>query len=194
MGDDRELDPEHWVERHGDYLFRFALLRVREADRAADLVQETFVEALRARGSFTGRSSERTWLVAILKHKVIDRIRKHARETARSGGDAGEMDDSGDFTPAGHWTKWPAAWPKDPAAALERREFWEALHRCLSSLPAQLAEPFVLRELDGLSGEEICKLLDITPTNLWVRLHRARLALRRCLEDGWAGDGPRSRS
>src|SRR5437879_5218028 len=104
MGDDCEIDPERWVERHGDYLFRFALLRVREPDRAADLVQETFVEALRSRGSFTGRSSERTWLVAILKHKVIDRIRKQAREPARSGGDAAEVAESGDFTPAGHWT------------------------------------------------------------------------------------------
>ncbi len=191
MGEDRSIEPEHWVERHGDYLFRFALLRLREPDLAADLVQEAFVEALRARGSFSGRSTERTWLTAILKHKIIDRLRKAAREVSNVGAEALGESAPPDFDRRGLWRNSPRAWPAGPGDALERREFWEALHRCLAGLPRAWAEPFILRELDGLDGEEIGKLLGITPTNLWVRLHRARLALRRCLEAGWSDADPR---
>jgi RNA polymerase sigma-70 factor (ECF subfamily) len=180
-------DPERWVDQHGDALYRYALLRLRDADRAADLVQETFAEALRAQATFSGRSSERTWLVAILKHKLIDHLRRTIR--GRGAGDAEEAAKAADdsFDERGFWRRGPARWGGDASQALERREFWEVLHCCLDGLPAPLAETFFLRELDGLDADEVCRLCDITPANLWTRLHRARLALRRCLEVRWFG-------
>jgi RNA polymerase sigma-70 factor, ECF subfamily len=187
MGGERSADPEGWVDRHGDCLYRYALLRLRAPDLAADLVQETFLEGLRARGSFAGRSSERTWLVGILKHKILDHFRKSGRE--QSAGDRVPHEAAAEppFDRRGHWREVPAGGPGDPNRDLETREFWDAFGRCLSKLPPGLADAFFLREVDGLGAEEVRQLLGISPANLWARLHRARSLLRRCLENGWFG-------
>lgn len=179
-------DPDGWVDQHGDGLYRYAMLRLRDPDVAAELVQETFLEALRSRLAFEGRSSERTWLVGILRHKVIDHQRRASRERPRADHNAAE----GFFDDQGFWRVGPASWPGDPALALERREFWDVLHGCLAKLPPTLADAFLLRELEGLDTEEICRLESINPTNLWTRLHRARLLLRDCLEKNWFGRRP----
>ncbi len=187
MDDDRAADPERWVDRHGDCLYRYAVLRLRSPDLAADAVQETFLEALRARGSFAGRSSERTWLVGILRHKVIDHFRRAGREPSAGQRDPSGSDVDPSFDRKGHWRVGPASWGGDPSREVETREFWDAFHRCLSGLPADLASAFVLRELDGLAPDEVRDLLGISPANLWTRLHRARSHLRRCLESHWFG-------
>jgi RNA polymerase sigma-70 factor (ECF subfamily) len=178
-------DPEHWVDEHGDYLYRYALFRLHDAQLAEDMVQETFLAALHAQERFSGRSSEKTWLVGILKHKIADHIRKVSRE--RSFGDTESSIDIEEdlFDEAGKWKIAPTAWDTDPSSTLENKEFWEVLKRCLSDLPDRLSDAFSLREMDGLSTKEICKLLNVSATNLWVMLHRARMRLRRCLELNW---------
>ncbi len=176
-------DPEGWLDRHGDGLYRYALARLRDPDAAADLVQETFLEALRSRENFEGRSSERTWLIGILRHKVLDHLRRSGRERAAPVGDP----DEGPFDRQGFWRVGPARWGGDPAWALERREFWGVFGVCLAKLPSIHADAFLLRELEGLDAPEVCQLLGISPVNLWARLHRARLSLRDCLERNWFG-------
>ena len=182
MSEDQAGDPEGWVDRYGDCLYRHAMLRLRSPEIAADLVQETFLEALRGRGTFAGRSSERTWLVGILKHKIVDHFRRTGRQQALANG----VVDSA-FDRRGHWKIGPAAWSGEPSRNLETREFWEAFGRCLSKLPISLADAFILRELDGLDSDEVCDVLNITDVNLWARLHRARSLLRNCLESNWFG-------
>ena len=136
------------------------------------------------RGSFAGRSSERTWLVGILKHKIADHYRRSARGVeSRPGADP----TSADFDRRGHWRVGPASWGGDPGRDLEAREFWDAFGGCLAKLPRGLADAFLLRELDGLSSAEVQQQLGITPENLWTRLHRSRSLLRRCLESNWFG-------
>jgi RNA polymerase sigma-70 factor (TIGR02943 family) len=180
-------DPEDWVDRHGDALYRYALLRVRSPDLAEDVVQETFLEAFRARSSFSGRSSERTWLVGILRHMIIDHLRIVRREPqAGNGLSASGMSES-PFDRRGHWRVGPAHWGSDPSSEMESREFWDVFNACLSKLPQGLADAFFLRELDDLGADEVQQILGITPANLWKRLHRARVCLRRCLESGWFG-------
>ncbi|HKI17170.1 MAG TPA: sigma-70 family RNA polymerase sigma factor [Isosphaeraceae bacterium] len=187
MTDQEEADPEGWVDRHGDGLYRFALLRLRSPDLAADVVQETFLEALRARGSFAGRSSERTWLIGILRHKIVDHIRRSGREPATVNGVSSNGAEGSPFDHRGHWRVGPAAWAGNPSQQMETKEFWDVFGQCLSKLPKGLADAFFLRELDGLSAEEVQHVLGITPANFWKRLHRARSHLRQCLESSWFG-------
>jgi RNA polymerase sigma-70 factor (ECF subfamily) len=189
-------DAECWVDRHGDCLYRYALLRLRAPDLAADAVQETFLEALRARGSFAGRSSERTWLIGILRHKIVDHYRRSSREQALRDAHAPPAPSGGATDPGfdrrGRWKVGPVAWAEEPSRNLETREFRDQLARCLSRLPRGLADAFFLREVDGLGAKEVQDVLGITPANLWARLHRARSLLRGCLETTWFGRGARS--
>lgn len=182
------VNPESWVDQHGDYLYSFALLRLRDHELAEEIVQETFLAALKARQNFAGQSSERTWLVGILKHKIVDHYRRARREqpVADIEGGADELfREAGEW--AGHWTEEgaPQEWANDPSQLLEQEEFWKVFNRCLAQLPQRLAEAFTLREIDGYSSEEICAILAISPNNLWVMLHRARAMLRRSLEVHW---------
>jgi RNA polymerase sigma-70 factor (ECF subfamily) len=180
-----------WVDEHGDILFRHALARVRSAAVAEDLVQETFLAAMKASSRFAGRSSERTWLVGILKHKLIDHFRKAARETAFTDLEALADAEEGSFAregiSRGQWQPdaAPRPWNDDPSGSLDREAFWDVFRQCLGGLPARVADAFLLREMEGLETEEICSNLRISPGNFWVMLHRARLALRRCLEANW---------
>jgi RNA polymerase sigma-70 factor (ECF subfamily) len=186
------LDPAGWLERHGDYLFRYAMSRLRGAEAAEEVVQETFVSALKAKSRYSGRGAERAWLLGILKRKIIDTIRARRRESAR-GGEEDAFDPTAVlFDETGHWRQHPKSFELGPEANLERAEFWAAFRACLGSIPVRQAELFSLRELDGLSTEEICKELAITPSNLWTLLHRARVALARCLKPRMEGETARS--
>lgn len=182
---DTRTDPAVWVDKHGDALFRYALLRVRDSDLAEEMVQECFLAALDARKRFDARSSERTWLIGILKRKIVDHLRRVSRQ--RKAEPAPEPAAGGEptFNPRGFWRLHPNAWKADPAQLLEDREFWDVFRRCLEKLPGRLAETFLLREVEQMGSEEICEVLDLSPTNVWARLHRARLGLRRCLETNW---------
>ena len=177
--------PEQWVDLHGDALFRFALLRVRDAHLAEELVQETFCAALQAQEKYSGLSSERTWLIGILKHKVIDNFRRMSRERPHDDPDLCEAVEEDFFDAKGRWRVQPGDWSTSPDEALERKEFWEVLQSCMERLPDRLRQVFALREVDGTDSGEICKVLGISSTNLWVMMHRARVQLRQCLENHW---------
>jgi len=187
------LDPRGWLDRHGDHLYRFALARVRTAGVAEDLVQETLLAAWQGRAGFAGQASERSWLTAILKRKVVDWVRRRVRE--RTAGSAAEDAEEAAFDPfdrGGHWKKSPADWARgNPAEHLNRAEFWATLHACLGKLPPRLHDVFVLRYLDEQPGEQVCQGLGLTPANFWVMLHRARLRMSWCLSANWFGDATR---
>ena len=182
---------ERWVDEHGGALFRYALLRLRDEHQAEELVQETFLAALQAQVRFSGGSSVRTWLIGILKHKILDQFRREAREVSLNdaGFDVDEddslMEDS--FAADGHWRASLADWG-NPEQMLENGQFWAIMQYCLDRLPKRLARLFMLREVLEEGTEEICKDLAITPTNLWTMLYRARLGLRQCLDKNWVGE------
>src|SRR5215472_1703311 len=184
------VDPERWVERYGDVLFGFVAIRVRDRSVAEDLVQETFLAAIKARESFGGRSSERAWLFGILRNKLVDYYRRQGREIPMADLEVPFPEEQGAFGSSGlgkdGWvhSSAPKAW-ETPEEVLVDKEFQEVLKRCLSRLPEKVAQAFLLREIDGVSSEEICKDLGVSPNNLWVMLHRARMGLRKCLEVHW---------
>ena len=182
-------NPESWVDSYGDFLYRFALSRVKDPSVAEDLVQETFLAALRGRENFKGQSAGRTWLIAILKHKIVDHIRKKIREPSTDKIETLLDSSDPDFDERGHWQTLPAKWAVNPGNLYEQKEFLDVLYHCLAELPERLAEAFIKREMDGLSTKEICKELGITATNSWVMLYRARMSLRRCLESKWLSAG-----
>ncbi len=180
-------NPEKWVDEHGDYLFRYALVRLRDKEIAEDVVQETFLAALQGREKFKGEASEKTWLVGILKHKIIDHFRKIGRESPMTDLLFTAGPEEGFFDLKGKWKVAPASWADDPKEILEKKEFWKKLDDCLLGLPSRLAQVFSLRELEGVESEQICNLLKISATNLGVILYRARMQLIRCLETNWFG-------
>lgn len=183
-------DVDHWVDEHADVLFRYAIQRVRRRDVAEELVQETFVSALGASKTFSGRSSERTWLVGILRHKIVDHIRR-IHQTGRNGQpNSEEVPVDRHFEKNGHWKNPVSDWRSDPVKILENRDFWAAFQNCFSALPDTLADAFALREMEDLASSDVCSSLGITESNLWVRLHRARVLLKECLEKNWFQQEP----
>jgi len=170
------------VEGERPYLLRYASLQLRDRHTAEDVVQETLLAALAGEASFGGRSNLRTWLTGILKHKIVDAIRRASREAPAA--DEDQMEELFDET--GHWRDMPSAWA-NPEASLEQKEFFAKLEECLSRLPARTAQAFMLREHLGFETDEICKELGVTSTHCWVLLYRARMALRLCLEQNWFG-------
>lgn len=184
-------NPEKWIDDHGDYLYGFAMFRLRDQHAAEDAVQETLLAGLQSRERFDGRSSERTWLVGILKHKVVDHYRKVGNAREVSWQSESSTDDFEPFERTGEWIgHWraefaPTNWEPDAFAMLERKDFWSTLDRCLAKLPEKTAIAFVMREIDGFSSEEICDVLDLSRNNLWVMLHRARMKLRDSLDIEW---------
>jgi RNA polymerase sigma-70 factor (ECF subfamily) len=173
-------DPEEWVERYADALYRYALRRLRHSHEAEEAVQDTLLTAFKARKQFQGKSLPLTWLIGILRRKILDRLRAAARQAADT--DPADLDAL--FTDAGHWRKAPKKWG-DPAAFAERAEFWRVVRGCLARLPARMGEAFTLRTIEEYRADDVCRELAISPANLWVLLHRARLFLVRCLETHW---------
>jgi len=181
-------DPREWLAAHGDYLYRYALARLRDPHLAEDVVQDTLLAAMQGSG-YAGKSSPRTWLTGILKHKIIDLFRRQQRETALE-----EPDDVADGEPGmdeffhddGHWSEPPQSWG-EPGSLLQQDQFLQILQECMDRLPKKLARIFLLREVEENESEEICKELEISPSNAWVMLYRARMGLRKCLEMNWLG-------
>ena len=175
-----------WLNEHGDYLYRFALTRLRNPHQAEDAVQETMLAAIKS-PSFEGESSPRTWLTGILKHKIIDLQRKQFREQPISDlmdFDASETSMDDFFDETGHWLDKPQTLEM-PDNALEQKQFLAVLSACMDKLPAKLAIIFSMRDVHEIENANICKELDITTTNAWVMLYRARMGLRKCLELNW---------
>lgn len=180
------LNPNLWVQRHSDYLYNYAIYKVSDEETAEDLVQETFMAGLKGKDSFKGNSSERTWLVSILKRKIIDHYRKASvRKSTLNTDFSSPFHQEGTFK--NHWTDEgaPSKWNIDKSHNLEKDEFQRILELCLSYLPPQWKEVFHMKMMEECSGEEICKELDITSSNLWVIIHRAKLKMRACLEKNW---------
>ncbi len=179
-----KLSPEFWVDRYADYLYNYAISRVGHEETAKDLIQETFIAGLRSAANFKGEASERTWLVAILKRKIIDHYRKinskkGKAEVKRNYSTASENE--------GEWLEEQVA---DPSSTrendfLENEELGLALQQCIEALPEKQRRVFVMKTIRGLSTEDICKELRINPSNLWVMIHRARTALMGCLNKNW---------
>ena len=174
-------DVTEWLAEHGDLLYRYAMKRIGQSDVAEDLVQDTFVAALRSADGFEGRSKVQTWLVGILRHKIADHLRKVSRQRQR---DAQTREDAShaEVFQHGQWRVGVKPWTTDPAKSLENEEFWTVLSDCQEKLPDKLSVAFRMRDLEDLPMAEICELLEITATNLSVRLHRARVLLRECLD------------
>jgi RNA polymerase sigma-70 factor (TIGR02943 family) len=180
------INPERWVDEHGDCLYRYALVRVRTREVAEDLVQETLLAALRSLDNYAGRASERTWLCGILKNKVVDYYRKLGRETNFTDMESLSDEFSDKFVrEAWFHATGPMAWKAQPEEVTHSSEFWATLRSCLEKLPAKIAKVFILREVDEIPTEEICKAMAIKDNNLWVMLHRGRMGLRECLERNW---------
>lgn len=178
-------DVTEWLTEFGDPLFRYALKRVGQRDLAEDLVQDTFVAALRSADGFQGRSKILTWLIGILRHKIADHMRKLARE--RDAKQRTDESHAGIFH-NGNWRVEVKPWPSgsaDPVASMVNQEFWQVLETCRAKLPDKLAAVFHMRDLEELPMAEICETLEISTSNLSVRLHRARVLLRECLDQNW---------
>ena len=192
---------EHQLEQHRIYLLRFARLQLRNDAWAEDAVSETLLAALAKPQAFENKSQLKTWLVGILKHKVIDVLRVQTREASinfDSDGDVNEELDALMFQKDGHFVNAPLVWndttvvtAANPVESLSSQQFFKVLEACTDKLPAAQGRIFLMREWLELSVEEICKELDLTATNLYVQLHRARLRLRECLEINWFGNPAR---
>lgn len=179
-------DPNDWVDLYADDLFSYALKFIPNKEAARNLLQETFLAALKNRQTFSGQSKVKTWLIGILKNKIIDHLRAKYREVPVSQLVDDEQSIQGFFdSQSGHLSHEPKSWALNPALLMENKEFWGIFNDCLGRLPERTAQAFSLREIEGMDSQEICKALGITSTNLWVALHRARLQLRECLEKKW---------
>ena len=185
-------DFEQQLVEQRSYLMRFARLQLRNDAWAEDAVSETLLAALAKPQAFGARSQLKTWLVGILKHKIIDSMRQRQREVTL---DSGSDDDNADplefmaFRADGHFAEKPADWG-NPEQDLKSRQFFAILEACTDQLPAVQGRLFLMREWLEMSSEEICKELALTPTNLYVQLHRARLRLRECLDLNWFSQAP----
>ena len=181
-----KADPNLWVKDHGDYLYNFAWSRVQSKEIAEDLVQETFISALKSLKSFRGDSSELTWLTAILKRKVIDHYRKaSSKKEIPASHFASPFQKEGTFE--GHWImeRAPKNWHEHAEDPLQQQEFQSIMEYCLSLLPPKWHSVFILKVMEEINSDEVCKELGCTSSNLWVMLHRARLQLRECIEIKW---------
>lgn len=180
------------LDKHRPQLLKYAMLQLRNHAQAEDAVQETMVAAIRGAQGFAGGSSVRTWLIGILKHKIIDSIRKTSREQSldldQHESSPGDMDVL--FKPDGHYADTPADWG-NPEETLSRQRFFAVLEECMESLPKATAQAFAMREVMGLDTGEICATLSISDSNCWVLLYRARMKLRECLERNWIAAGGR---
>ena len=178
------FNPEHWVKKYADALYAYTVVRVNDSGLAEDLVQETFLSAWKARDSYKGEASEKNWLFTICKNKIIDHYRKKSNNIVRPA----EIDNTDHyFNNEEHWTKesGPLDWGIDYTQPVETKEFYSILELCKNKLQELQRAVFVMKFMEGLGSDEICKVLNITPSNYWVLIHRAKLQLRSCLEKNW---------
>lgn len=185
----QNLSPDKWVDNHGDYLYNYAYSRVQSKELAEDLVQDTFIAALKAAPSFKGKSTEITWLISILKRKVIDYYRKSSTKKEVSSTEYSSPFQK-DGVWEGHWNmeRAPKQWPSEMEDPLLQEEFRGILELCLSFLPEKWKAVFVLKFIEEADSDKVCKELDCTPSNFWVILYRTRLKLRECIEIKWLNE------
>jgi RNA polymerase sigma-70 factor (TIGR02943 family) len=189
------LNIKGWVDSYGDCLYNYAAFRVNNTDEAQDLVQETFLSGIKAKDTFRGECSEKTWLVTILKRKIIDHYRKKSIQSIQTSIDSGAIaagyeqffHQDGDFED--NWTSngKPQSWSVSGLQKMETKEFYDVLNKCLSVLPQKWASVFCMKNMEDMETENICKELNVSTSNYWIIMHRAKLQLRKCIETGWFG-------
>ncbi len=179
-----QLNPHTWVDRYADYLFNYAIARISDEEIAKDLVQETFLAGLKSAKNYKGTAAERTWLIAILKRKVIDYYRKI---NSKKGKAEIRINYSSGTESDGDWLEEQVADPESILENdfLENEELGLAIQECISKLPKKQSAVFTMKTIRGLNTEDICNELGINPSNLWVMVHRARTALMGCLNENW---------
>lgn len=179
-----KLQPDKWVDEHADYLFNYAVGKVNDAEIAKDLVQETFIAGLNSAKNFKGDAAERTWLIAILKRKVIDYYRKI---NSKKGKAEVRIQYSDQTDSEGDWLEERVADPfiKGGDQEIENEELGLAIQNCIDKLPKKQSRVFTMKTIQGMSTEDICNELGINPSNLWVMVHRARTSLMGCLKQSW---------
>ena len=178
-----QIDPKQWVKKYSDYLFNYTITRVNDHEVAQDLISETFLAGLKSMKNFKGMASERTWLISILKRKIIDHYRKINSKKGKAEVHINYRDENGD----GDWMEERVADPFDSTAEdiIENTELGDAIYNCLDKLPERQAEIFKLKTIEGQETETICNAYKITASNLWVIIHRARTAMAECMEKNW---------
>ena len=178
------LNPDKWIVQYADYLFNYAITRVDDQELAKDLVQETFYSGIKGKENYRGDAAELTWLVSILKRKIIDHYR---RINSAKGKKEIRMSFYEEGKKKGSWIeeRVPQSWGNEAAKEIENDELKNALNACIENLPEKYRMVFLLKTVQQYETEEICNELDITPSNLWVIIHRARLQLRNCMENNW---------
>lgn len=178
------LNPNKWIDLYADYLFNYTISRVNDREIAQDLVQETFLAGLKSMKNFKGEASERTWLISILKRKIIDHYRKI---NSNKGKAEVRITSNNESETEGDWLEERVADPFDKTAedSMQNTELGEAILNCLSKLPEKQAEVFRMKTIEGIETEDICNELNITASNLWVIIHRARTAMVLCLKESW---------
>ena len=179
-----KINPKKWIDLYSDYLFNYTISRVSDREIAQDLVQDTFLAGLKSMKNFKGEASERTWLISILKRKIIDYYRKI---NSNKGKAEVRINYNGDSETEGDWLEERVADSFDKTAedSLQNEELGDAIHKCLSKLPKKQAEVFKMKTIQGFETEVICNELNITASNLWVIIHRARTAMADCLKENW---------
>ena len=179
------LNPDSWVDEHGDILFQYALKRVHHKQTAEDLVQDTLISALNSLDSFKGNSAERTWLIGILNHKITDHLRKAFREvTGTDDSTVLEIFENQQFDQTGHWDRNITYW-NNPEESVQSKEFWQVTNECIKNLPENMATLFILREIDGMETDQLAEALELSKSNIWTSLSRTRMKMRDCLERHW---------
>jgi RNA polymerase sigma-70 factor (ECF subfamily) len=178
-----QLDPNKWISLYSDYLFNYTISRVNDREIAKDLVQDTFFAGLKSMKNFKGEASERTWLISILKRKIIDYYRKINSNKGKAEVRMSYNNESNE----GDWLEERVAdnYEKNAEDAIENTELEAAIYSCLSKLPEKQATVFKMKTILGYDTETICNELNITASNLWVIIHRARVAMADCMEKNW---------
>lgn len=183
------LNPRNWISNYADYLYSYAITRINDQEQARDLVQETFLAALESLSRFEGKSTEKTWLTAILKNKIIDLYRKKSSGLQAKTEVLEEEQEQQDFfnEKDGHWNQAhrPAEFSAPIETDLQHREFERILQACMKKLPNLWHAVFSMKHLEEESTEIICSSLKVTPANFWVIIHRSKLNLRACLQKHW---------
>lgn len=179
-------NPQQWVDLYADDLYAYAIKIIPDSHQAENLLQETFLAALKSKETFKGNSSEKTWLIGILRHKITDYLRSKYKEIPVSSLSPDDINTDSFFDQITQSLKSnPGDWDIRPDELLKKEEFWRSFEECLKRLPRKTAEAFSLSELDEMKSKEICKVLNVSATNLWSLLHRARIQLRQCLQINW---------
>tara|TARA_B110001454_G_scaffold124858_1_gene116502 strand:+ start:241 stop:822 length:582 start_codon:yes stop_codon:yes gene_type:complete len=178
------LNTDKWIDNYADYMYNYAVVRVNDSDLSKDLVQDTFFSGLKSAKNFKGKSTERTWLISILKRKIIDHYRKI---NSKKGQAEVRMNFYDNGENEGNWLeeRVPQTWDNQSEKSIENQELKSQLESCIDALPKKHRMVFRMKTIQEFETEEICKELDISASNLWVIIHRARIQLRKCMEDNW---------